>query len=394
MRKIPPGYFPILLIFAILLVGCTNNSSENNEGGVFLTGKLEGSQPITLYLEELTPSEIIPLDTIRTNQEGRFQHTLRVKNAGFYRIRTTQTDFITLAVEPGEKLEINAHADQLKETYTVTGSHGSRILWQLNQKILEGIAKADSLRTIYHEYRFNSQFHNVKQDLQNHYNKIVEQQEKFAISVIEENPQSLASILALYQYFEDNVLLNDTAHFEYFEKLSKSLCSNYPSNKHVINLKKRVNDLKRQNAERLKNEQNLELGNIAPDITLPDHEGNSLSLSSLEGNVVLIDFWAAWCPPCREANHILKDLYAQHKNQGFEIYAVSLDRTREQWLKAIDKDSITWKQVSDMRFMNSPVVSLYMVTEVPHYVLLDRERRIIARNFRINELEDLLKENL
>lgn len=394
MCKIPPGYFPILLIMAFVFVGCNKNGSENHEGDVLLSGNLEGSHSIVLFLEELTPSEIIPLDTIITTQEGIFQYTLQVKHAGFYRLRISQNDFITLAVEPGEKVQINAKADHLKATYTVSGSDGSQILWQLNQKILEGIAKADSLRTIYHEYRFNSQFHNVKQDLQNHYNKIIEQQEKFAISVIEENPRSLASILALYQYFEDNVLLNDTSHFEYFEKLSKTLCTNYPSNKHVINLKKRVSDLKRQNAERLKNEQNLELGNIAPDISLPDPDGNSLSLSSLEGNVVLIDFWAAWCPPCREANHLLKDLYAQHKDKGFEIYAVSLDRTREQWLRAIDMDSITWKQVSDLRFMNSPVVNLYMVTEVPHYVLVDRERRIIARNFRIHELEGLLKENL
>jgi len=393
MSKNPPGYFPLLLILVIVF-GCNKNGSENNEGDVILSGNLEGNHPITLYLEELTPSEIIPLDTIITSQDGAFEYIIQIKHAGFYRLRTSQNNFVTLAVEPGEKIQLNADANQLKETYTVSGSHGSQILWQLNRKILEGIAKADSLRTIYHEYRFNSQFHNVKQDLQNHYNKIIEQQEKFAISVIEENPRSLASILALYQYFEDNILLNDTAHFEYFEKLSKSLCSNYPSNKHVINLKKRVSDIKRQNAERLKNEQNLEPGNIAPDITLPDPDGNSLSLSSLEGNVVLIDFWAAWCPPCREANHILKDLYAQHKDKGFEIYAVSLDRTREQWLRAIDKDSITWKQVSDLRFMNSPVVNLYMVTEVPHYILLDRERRIISRNFRIHELESLLKENL
>ncbi len=393
MIKIPPGYFSLLLSLLVVF-GCNRNDNETHEESVLLTGNIEGNHPVTFFLEELTPSEIIPLDTIITNHEGGFTHSLQVKNAGFYRLRTTHVDFITLAMEPGENIHINADSDQLKETYTVSGSDGSQILWRLNNKILDGIAKADSLRTIYHEYRFNSQFHNVKQDLQSQYNQIIEQQEKYAISIIEKNPESLASILALYQYFEDNALLSDTAHFEYFEKLSKTLCSNYPSNKHVINLKKRVSDIKRHNTERLKNEQNLEPGNIAPDITLPDPSGNSLSLSSLDGNIVLIDFWAAWCPPCREANHILKDLYAQNKEKGFEIYAVSLDRTREQWLKAIAKDSITWKQVSDLRFMNSPVVSLYMVTEVPHYILLDRDRRIIARNFRIHELERLLKENL
>jgi peroxiredoxin len=393
MRKYPPGHLFFLLTL-FLVAGCKDNRNERADGDLFINGKIDGEAPITLYFEELTPADIIPIDTLVTDKDGFFNYTIFIEHAGFYRIRTTDNEFITLAVDPLEKIYLTANARNFRESYQVSGSDGSVLLWKLNNSYNKGMAMADSLRTIYREHRFNPQFYSIKQDLKNHYTEIVDQQKQFVIDLIDQNPQSLASILALYQFFDDKPLLNENDHFQYFEKLSKTLCATYSSNKHVINLKKRVSDIKRQEQQRQNNEQTLEPGSVAPNISLPDPEGTTIDLSSLEGNIVLIDFWAAWCPPCRESNVVLADLYQKYKNDGFEIYGISLDRNKEQWIKAIQKDQISWKQVSDLRFMNSPVVSQYMVTEVPHYVLVDRERKIISRNFGIHELESLLKENL
>jgi peroxiredoxin len=254
--------------------------------------------------------------------------------------------------------------------------------------------KADSLRKIYREHRGTPEFPEIREELRAEYRNIKNQQRDYVINVIENNLTSLSSVLALYQYFEDHILLNENDHFEYFEKLSNSLCDVYPTNKHVIDLKKRVHDHKREEQQRLENEKNLAAGNPAPEIVLPDPQGNRVSLSSLKGNVVLIDFWAAWCPPCRKANAILGELYDKYNSKGFEIYGVSLDRTHEQWTDAIEKDNITWHQVSDLRFMNSPVVTLYNISEIPYAVLIDREGNIIARDFSIDELEELIVANL
>ncbi len=395
MKKSPPGFF-ISSVFLILLlaVACNDNNNNNHEGELVISANIHPESPTQLILEELTPSDVIIIDTIYPDEQGYFKYTLLIQSAGFYRLRLPKGDFITLAAEPHEEIHIKAAGSNLRKSYTVAGSEGSSILWQLNRKQLQGMQQADSLRQIYREHRHDPDFAEHKMILKQEYKSIKEDQRQFVIGIIENNPTTLASVLALYQFFEDNMLLDETGHFEYFSKLSKSLCTAYPSNKHVINLKKRVNDIKREEQQKKRNEENLAIGKIAPNITLPDPGGNQVSLSSLEGNIVLLDFWASWCPPCREANTIIGELHKKYSGQGFEVYSVSLDRTRDQWVDAIKKDNISWQQVSDLRFMNSPVVSLYNITEVPQYLLIDRERKIIARNFNIHELEDLLKENL
>ncbi|MFW5706323.1 MAG: TlpA family protein disulfide reductase [Bacteroidota bacterium] len=395
MKVIPP----VLLLFAAALVlsfiSCNdNNNGDHAKGDMVISGDFYQHIPEFIILEELTPSSVIEIDSIFPNEKGHYEYSLYLEQAGFYRLRTPNGAFITISGEPNENIYISADGQKFRETYEINGSQGSLILWQLNKMVLKGLHQADSLRSIYRENRYEPGFAELKEELQSSYNDIKEEQTNFVIDIIENNPQSLASILALYQYFEDQMLVSEEEHFEYFEKLGQSLCNVYPTNKHVMNLKKRVNEIRLDRQNQMINEENLAIGKTAPDITLPDPEGNLISLSSFEGNLVLIDFWASWCPPCRKANRLLRNLYDKYNSAGFEIYAISLDRTQEKWTNAIKRDNISWTQVSDLRFMNSPVVNLYNVTEVPHYVLLDHERKIIARNFTIQELEGLIKENL
>lgn len=397
MIKNPSAYitFSLITLTLVNLVSCKdNNNGELYHGDFYVSGNIAGKTPVTLFFEELTPTEIIPLDTIQTDADGFFKFDWYIDNPGFYRLGTNQGNFVTLSVEPHQNIYLTAQQDNLPATYQVEGSDGSFILWKINQKHQAAIQHTDSLRIAYREARYTNTYIEARHELTQNFTDLKDEFRLFLINKIESNPQNLASILALYHFFEDELLLNKEEHFYYFNKLSKSLCKSYPSNKHVINLKKQVNDFKRQQENHIRNEENLAVGKPAPEILLPDHHGNPIALSSLQGNVVLIDFWAAWCPPCREANILLGELYEKYQQRGFEIYAISLDRNREQWINAIKKDSIHWTQVSDLRFMNSPVVSLYNVAEVPHYVLINREGKIISRNFPVSDLESLLIENL
>lgn len=387
------GIYTISFLFALIWTGC-GTKTETSENGLVVSGQIQNAADTMLLFEELTPAELIPIDTIFTSDDGSFHYSIDINEAGFYRITANPANFITLSAEPGEEIEILADIEDLPSTYTISGSPGSEILHNLSQVKAEGMMKADSLRKIYREHRGTPEFAEIREELRAEYRNIKNQQREYVINVIENNLTSLASVLALYQYFEDHILLNEDDHFEYFENLSNTLCDVYPTNKHVIDLKKRVHDHKREEQQRLENEKNLAAGNTAPEIVLPDPQGNRVSLSSLKGNLVLIDFWAAWCPPCRKANVKLGELYEKYHSKGFEIYGVSLDRTHEQWTDAIEKDNITWHQVSDLRFMNSPVVTLYNISEIPHAVLIDREGNIIARNFSVDELEELIIANL
>ncbi len=131
----------------------------------------------------------------------------------------------------------------------------------------------------------------------------------------------------------------------------------------------------------------VQVGAKAKDFQASTPEGKPLRLSSLYGkSYILVDFWAAWCGPCRRENPNLVKTYEKYKEQGFTILGVSLDHSKEAWLKAIAKDQLTWPQVSDLKYWNSEPAQLYGVRAIPSNVLLDAEGRIVARNLRGEEL--------
>jgi len=134
------------------------------------------------------------------------------------------------------------------------------------------------------------------------------------------------------------------------------------------------------------------IGAEAPDFAQATPEGKMLKLSELRGKVVLIDFWASWCGPCRRENPNVVRMYQQYKDKGFEILGVSLDRDRQRWLDAIQQDGLTWLHVSDLQQWSNAVAQMYGVSSIPHTVLLDAEGRILARNLRGEALEHKLAE--
>lgn len=145
-------------------------------------------------------------------------------------------------------------------------------------------------------------------------------------------------------------------------------------------------------SEDLKKMASFVVGGEAPDFSMNQLDGTPLSLSSLRGKVVLIDFWASWCGPCRRENpHVVK-LYQEYKDKGFEILGVSLDKTKDNWKNAIDQDGLTWQHVSDLKGWGNEVAQLYGVRSIPHTVLLDKEGKILARGLRSAALEAKLKE--
>ena len=136
----------------------------------------------------------------------------------------------------------------------------------------------------------------------------------------------------------------------------------------------------------------LETGSPAPEIALPSPDGDTILLSSLRGNYVLLDFWASWCAPCRRENPNLVNVYKKYHDKGFEIYQVSLDRTRDAWVKGIEDDKLHWVHVSDLQYWNSIVVPVYNIEGIPMSYLLDRQGRIIAQNLSGGRLEQELKQ--
>ena len=136
----------------------------------------------------------------------------------------------------------------------------------------------------------------------------------------------------------------------------------------------------------------VEVGQVAPDFTMNDSTGKPVMLSSLKGKVLLVDFWASWCMPCREENPNLVALYGKYHPKGFDIFGVSFDSKRDRWLKAIADDSLTWTHVSDLSGWDNAAGKLYGIRSIPSNVLLDTTGVIIAKNLRGDDLKVKLEE--
>ncbi|MFN5422610.1 MAG: redoxin domain-containing protein [bacterium] len=136
------------------------------------------------------------------------------------------------------------------------------------------------------------------------------------------------------------------------------------------------------------------MGKEAPDFTLADTEGKNISLKSMRGRYVLVDFWASWCKPCRMENPNVVEAYEKFKNKNFTILGVSLDKDKASWMRAIQDDRLDWKQVSDLKYWNSDVVPLYNIEGIPFNVLLDPNGIVIAKDLRGKDLHQKLAEVL
>ena len=136
----------------------------------------------------------------------------------------------------------------------------------------------------------------------------------------------------------------------------------------------------------------IRYGNDAYEIALPSVSGDTLKLSSLKGKVVLLDFWASWCGPCRTSNKQLTKLYPKYKAKGFEIFGVSFDEDKNQWKKAIDKDKIIWLQVNDDGGrMNAQTAIKWNIEAIPTSYLIDKNGKLVAMDLEGKELEKALK---
>ena len=215
-------------------------------------------------------------------------------------------------------------------------------------------------------------------ELEKEYNSKEREVMLYEWDFIIDNNDSYMSALLLEVFMIENKVNKDSI-IDVYENLSNRI---------------KVSDVGKNIADLLSQYENpIEVGEIAPDFTAPSLNGANVTLSKelSKNNVTLLDFWAAWCRPCRVENPNLVRLYKSYKNKGFDIIGVSLDRTKEQWEQAVEDDNLLWTQVSNLNFWNDPIARRYSIRSIPQSYLINNKGVVIGKNLRGNDLEESIK---
>ena len=351
---------------------------EKASGNTIVKGTIEGNKVRTVILQELTKAAFVFIDSVKVDEKGNFTFS----HAGFAEPTLCFISFdspnppgvpvvlgkdtkVSLAIKAAGWITYTAVGDKqntiMNELYKIYLNHDKN-LQDFNREIstIDPSTVTDSLRTAVGN-RFQAMQKGRTDDIT-----------KFVTT----NEGSTASYYAVTFLFQEPVIsLMQIA----YDKMKISM----PASKYTADLKSTIESIAP-----------LEVGGLAPEIALKNPDGTEVKLSSLRGKIVLIDFWASWCGPCRKENPNVVRLYNAYSKKGFEIYGVSLDDNADKWKAAVQKDGLTWKHVSDLKGWSNSAAKTYQVSSIPFTVLLDKNGRIIAKGLRGAELEAKLAELL
>ncbi|MBQ2993430.1 MAG: AhpC/TSA family protein [Alistipes sp.] len=370
--------FLTLIIAAAMLCGCTSSK-------VRISGKFLGLNSQTVYLEQMSVSGQTIVDSVALASDGSYEFLVGnvPSTPTLYNI-VYNNERIPLLVSGGEKVTVGSLGSVLKN-YTVSGSVESELLREFNSEYIAGAmalaqkmdeyAQAEESQKVALAQSYNAQYRDVKRK---------------QISFIVTNKSSIAAIYALYQRLEgERYLVNADSDIIYFRTVADAVAETYPESPLLISLR---NDVARMEAQ-ASLIHSIEERNY-PDIEADDMYGNKVRLSSLEGNVVLVDFWSAELGNSNALNADLKETYRKYEGRGFRVYQVSADTSKAAWIRAVQEQRLPWTSVCDFKGEGSPIFGLYNVRRLPTNYLIGRDGMIVGRDLYGTSLEKRLEELL
>ena len=360
-----------VLSFLFLLGSC--GSQENQ---FVLTGKADvadGTKVYVLQADQNNQPYIKDSTTVQSNN-FKFQGISSTPQISYIQVEGVN-GYVLAILENGD-IEADLFKDSISKSKVYgTKSNDDFIKYKSETKFL-----VDDMNNISYEAQDAIMTGDVEtaMDLEKEYKSKEREVMLYEWDFIIDNLDSYMSALLLEVFMIENKVNKDSI-IDVYESFSNRI---------------KVSDVGKNIADLLSQYENpIEVGETAPDFTAPSINGSDVTLSEevSKNNVTLLDFWAAWCRPCRVENPNLVRLYKSYNKDGFDIIGVSLDRTKEQWEQAVEDDNLLWTQVSNLNFWNDPIARRYSIRAIPQSFLINKEVVDIGKNLRGNDLEESIK---
>ena len=361
----------ISLSFLVILGSC---GSQENE--FVLTGNADVSDGTKIYVLQADQNNQPYIKDSTTVQSNNFKFQGISSTPQISYIQVEGVNGYVLAILENGDIKADLFKDSISKSKVYgTKSNDDFIKYKSETKFL-----VDDMNNISYEAQDAIMTGDVATatELEKEYNSKEREVMLYEWDFIIDNLDSYMSALLLEVFMIENKVNKDSI-IDVYESFSNRI---------------KVSDVGKNIADLLSQYENpIEVGEIAPDFTAPSLNGADVTLSKelSKNNVTLLDFWAAWCRPCRVENPNLVRLYKSYKNKGFDIIGVSLDRTKEQWEQAVEDDNLLWTQVSNLNFWNDPIARRYSIRAIPQSFLINKEGVVIGKNLRGNDLEESIK---